>query len=54
MMTFGAFADVGAVFMCTLAYAAANSGFVGLVGYIQIVYAFLADLFIFKANFRLI
>ena len=53
-MSVGAFADAGAVFCCTLAYAADSSGFVGLVSYIQIAYAFLADLLIFKANFRLI
>lgn len=43
--------DNFAVFSTTLAFMSDSSGFVSLIGFIQVVYAFLVDTFIFGVSF---
>lgn len=51
-LIFGAaIADTLGVYSMTIAFQSDTSGFVSLISYINVIYAFLADYFIFKENF---
>ena len=46
-----ALADVVGVYSMTIAFQSDTSSFVSLISYINVIYAFLADCFIFKEHF---